>query len=268
LLVFVILFPLALLSANLKFAILKPDFFKQTFRQIDFYKRLVNIDAEKAKIYIEKKMGAETEVPAESIRGALNFISPEDLQYTFEKNLDSYLASASQGKADFAFDLSAIKKSVATKKGDPEIKELLMQLPDSYTPTQTNKTAQKVFSLAPFRKILSYVGYFIVLSCLVFSFILWPGWRGKLRLLGVVLLIFGALILILRAVFIKTPIPTGMVADFLDDIFRDILAAGKLKLLAYYLWEGVVMVAIGAIMMVASFIIKSPQGNETKPVSP
>ena len=265
LLVFAALFPLTLLSFNLKTTVLNPTFFKQTFRQIDFYRRLVNIDPQKIVDYIAKKQGdsgGQAGISSKQIGATLTYIAPEDLQYTVEKNIDSYLASISKGEGNFSIDLTAIKKSVAKKGSDPQTKELLSQIPDSYTPVQTSQTTRKYFSFLPIGKILSYAGPVFVLLCLIFSIILWPSWRGRLRLIGIALLVFGGIILIGYYIANKIPIPRGIVADFLDDILRDILIAAKTKVLNLYLKESLSMVIAGLVLFVASFFIKSSQSSQ------
>ena len=254
LIIFIVLFPLALLSFNLKTTILNPTFIKETFRQIDFYKRLVNINPQKVADYISKKQGEnQTEISATSVKSILGYLSPEDLQYTLEKNLDSYIKNAAGDNV--SIDLTAIKKSVASKNGDPETKEFLLQMPDSYSPVSTNKTANKYFSWS--EKIFSYSGAIFAILSLIFSIMLWPSWRGRLRILGIPFLIFGLIIIFGHFFLARISIPTAIVADFWDDIFHDILVAVKTKVLLLYFREGLAMAILGFISIIISCLIKN-----------
>lgn len=256
LLIFLLLFPLSLLSLNLKTSVLNPAFLRESFRQINFYSRIVKVDPRKVANYIASKGGGNEKVPPEQISKVLSYISPEDLQYTVEKNIDQYLASVKRGESNFPVDLIAIKRSVLTKQTDPQTKELFSQIPDIYTPPQTNQTAKGYSSFLSIGKFLSYASYIFVALCLILSFVLWPTWRGRLRLIGVVLLIYGILILVLELIAQRVPIPRNIIADFLDDILRDLLQTAKAKFLLLYLKESIVMISIGFALFLVSFFLK------------
>ncbi|MCX6809998.1 MAG: hypothetical protein NTZ65_04635 [Candidatus Berkelbacteria bacterium] len=262
---FIVFFPVSLFSFNLKHAVLTPTFFKETFRKIDFYKRITAIDPQKIVDYVKDKQGeAQLGISAKQIGTALSYISPDDLQYTFEKNLDLSLNSASKGQSDFPIDLTAIKKSIANKSSDAQTKELLSQIPDSYTPTQTNQTAKRFFSYLPIGKVISYAGPIFVAICLILSFLLWPGWKGKLRLVGTVLLIYGVTILIANLVISqRLAVPSHIVADFLDGILKDILTAIKTKILLVYFYEGLILTITGFVFWLISFFIKTESSQKT-----
>lgn len=248
---------------------MNPTFFKQTFRQIDFYRRVVSIDPQKVVDYISKKQtGEKIDISAEKISKVLGYIAPEDLQYTFEKNLDSYLATIKKGESNFPVDLTAIKKSIAKKGTDKDAQTLLAQIPDTYTPPQTNQTANKFFSAVPIGKILSYTGPIVAFVSLIFALMLWPSWRGRARFLGIVLLIFGMIILVAQFLAQKIPIPNNIIADFLDDILRDILFAAKAKILSLYFKESLAMAIAGLILFIVSFFIKSNPSPQTQQPSP
>jgi len=259
---------MSLFSFNLKHGVLTPVFFKETFRKINFYKRITAIDPQKIVDYVKEKQGeGQLNISAKQIGTALNYISPDDLQYTFEKNLDLYLDSVSKGKSDFPIDLTAIKKSIASKNSDAQTKDLLSQIPDSYTPAQTNQTAKRFFSYLPINKALSWAWPVFVVICLIMSFLLWPGWKGRLRLVGIPLLIYGIIILIGGLILQRLAIPSHIVAEFLDGILKDILIAVKAKILLVYFYEGLILAIAGFLFSLTSFFIKteSIQNNVPQP---
>jgi len=256
---FIIIFPWTLFSFNLKQTILSPTFYKQTFRKIDIYNRISKIDPQKVADYIKSVQteGSAEDVNSGQIGDLLTYISPQDLQYTFEKNIDAYLASSAKGQKDFAVDLSAIKKSISAKNPDAQTKDLLSQIPDSYSPPQTTAKLNKYVPYLPVSKILSYFGFGFSIFCLLMSFVLWPGWKGKLRMSGTIFIIFGAIILIGNLIVRPFPVPANFVAEFLNGIAHDLTIIAKNQLLRLYLIEGLSMVGAGIIFWIVSFFIPS-----------
>lgn len=267
LLFFILFFPLSLLSFNLKISILAPTFFKESFRKINFYSRIVKIDPQKVADYIGGKSGEAGAVSAKQISTVLGYISPGDLQSTFEKNIDSYLSSIAKGESNFAIDLTAIKKSVQSKQIDAQTIELVRKIPDVYTPPQTNQTAKKFSSFLSIGKILSYASFIFVILCLALSFVLWPTWRGRLRFIGTVLLTFGLSTLIIEIILQRIPIPQGIIADFLDGILHDLILVAKAKFLFLYFVEAIGMISVGFVFWLISFFMKSNPVSLPQPIT-
>ena len=261
---FILIFPSSLLSFNLKQTILSPIFYKNTFREIDFYNRITRLDPQKIASYIKSKQTKESNtVDTDKIGNLITYIAPEDLQYTFEKNVDSFMQSSNSGQRAFAVDLTAIKKSISAKKPDSDTKELLNQIPDTYKPPQTTSWLNRYIPYIPVSKILSYFGFGFSILCLILSFILYPDWKGKLKMTGTILLIFGIFVIVGNLILRTISIPTNFVADFLNGLAHDLTLAAKNEFLRIYLIEGIVMATLGLASLVVSFFIKS----QPKPVT-
>jgi hypothetical protein len=259
---FILIFPTSLFSFNLKQTILNPVFYEQAFRKMDFYNRLVKIDPQKVADYISSKQpqGSSENVSTSQISGILTSLSPQDLQTMVEKNINSYLASSAKGNSNFAVDLTGIKTSVSSKNPNANTKDLLAQIPDSYQPPQTTTRLNKYSRYFPISKILSYLGFGLAILCLVLSFVLWPSWKGRLRMSGTVLFIFGIIILIGNLILRPINPPINFVADFLNGIAHDLTVVAKNSILRFYLIEGLIMAGLGVAFWVVSFFI-----NESAP---
>lgn len=262
---FILFFPGSLFSFNLKQTVLSPVFYKNTFRKIDFYNRVSKLDPQKIADYINSRQTENSQsIDSDQIGTILTFLPPPEMQTFVEKNIDLYVKSSAKGESG-AVDLTGIKSALLSKDIDLQTREMVSKMPDTYVPPQTTSKLNKYFHFVPISKILSYFGLGFSILCLVLSILLWPGWRGKLRMSGNILLVFGITIIIGNLILRPIVIPSNFVADFLAGLAHDFAQISKNSFLRLYLIEGLSMVGLGVIFWITSFFVTGEKIVQSAP---
>lgn len=278
LIIFILTFPLALFYFNAGRTILSPMYYKNAFEKIDFYNRLSKIDPRVITDYLADKEGRGENPNSgpqtdQFISMLTSTISPDIVKLTVENNVDEIFVNVlEKGKKTMEIDLTPVKESMSLKNTSPQAKEFINQVKEKYTipiPPALER-AQKIIGnrhlMAPL-----YLG--IALFLLLLSAILWPNWKGRLRIPGIVLLILGIIIVPTSFLMKLLPMPGLSIIEIkeLSSIIKDLYDNLKSQFYFLYLLEGGGIFLLGLILIIVSGFVpgaKTAQKQVQIPTSP
>lgn len=284
--IFILSFPLALFYFNANRTILSPMYYKNAFSKIDFYNRLSKIDPRIITDYLAEKEGLDENPDsgpqdAEFINAITSTISPEIVKITVENNVDEIFVNVlEKGKKTMDIDLTPIKQSLSLKNTTPEAKEFIGQLKEEYS-IPVPKELEGLQKTIGKRHVMAPLYLAIALFLLLLSAILWPDWKGRIRTPGIILTIFGIIIVAGSFVLKLLPMPgLGLIEiKELSGLVGDLYNNMKSEFYFLYLIEGATIFGLGLILLIVSAFLPgnkvvqeqiqipaSPVQKETEPI--
>ncbi|MFA7243949.1 MAG: hypothetical protein WC080_01530 [Patescibacteria group bacterium] len=273
LVIFILTFPAALFYFNSERTILSPTYYKNAFEKVDFYNRLMKIDPRTITNYLAQKEGGDQNMDSgpqsdEYIAHVMSMISPEIVKTTVENNINEIFNNVlDKGSKTMTIDLSLIKQAFSIQKLSSQDSEFINQIKEKYVipvPPELEQ-AQKIIGKRHVTAPL-YLG--IVTLLLLLSAAMWPNWKGKLRIPGIALLIFGILTLLASLLLRYIPTPNlGMteIKEFAS-LVQDLYNKFRSDFFIFYLAEGGGLFAVGLILIIVSAFLPG-QKQQTAPVN-
>lgn len=278
LIIFILTFPLALLYFNAERTLLSPMYYKNALEKIDFYNRLTKIDPRVITDYLADKEGRGENLDSgpqtdQFISMLTSTISPDILKLTVENNIDEIFVNVlEKGKKTVEIDLTPVKGSMSLKNTSPEAKEFINQVKEKYTipiPPALER-AQKIVGK---RHLMAPLYLGITLFLLLLSAVLWPNWKGRLRIPGIILLILGIIIVPTSFLMKLLPMPGLSIIEIkeLSSIVKDLYDNLKSQFYFLYLVEGGGIFLLGLILIIVSGFVPGATATNKQvqiPVSP
>jgi hypothetical protein len=267
LILFILTFPLALLFFNANRTILSPSYYKSAFTQINFYNRLMAIDPRVITNYLAEKAGTDQKdiesdpQSTEYYSHIMSMVSPDVLKMTVDNNVNQIFDVIDSGSTTMNIDLSLIKNSLNINNLSSTDAGFVNQIKSNYSIPVPTELASITTQVAK-RKTSAPIYLGITLLLLLLSAILWPDWKGKLRVPGIILLIFGILIIPTSFLLRLLPMPgLGLVSiKELSSLIGDLYNNMKSQFYSLYLIEGISIFGLGLVLtIVSAFLPGNPQ---------
>lgn len=265
---FILAFPLALFYFNSQRTVLNPEFYQKTFSEVNLYHRLLSIDPRIITNYLAQQEGEEANPISgpqteEYISHIMSMVSPEVVESTVNNNVEEVLNNVlMNGSQTMTVDLSLIKQAFSVQKLSAQDSEFINQIKEKYTipvPPElkgVQRSLGRRNTMAPI-----YLG--IALFLLLLSAILWPSWKGKLRIPGIIFLVIGLFTAGTAVVLKVMPLPNLGVIDIpeLANISKDTFGSIKNQFLSLYLLEGEIMAGLGLVLTIVSAFLPGEQAK-------
>jgi len=247
-----------LLTVNFERTLLQSTFYKTILERNNAYERFLQTDPNFFNgIFKNLSGGSETGKDAEAgtaqIISVIKKISPEALQNAIESALDNiFVGVISEGGETIDINLSEIKSSIISQNPAKGEADLINSLSDNYSlsiPIEVSLAS----SITSFIKKAIWPVWIFCFLLLILIWLLEPWWRERVRVTGVLMLIF-ALLSVLIPVFIKI-LPGPIVATEIKALVADLFEDARNNILRLFLKEIVIIGAIGIVLIIISFFI-------------
>jgi len=243
-----------------------PDNLKESFKEINFYNRVHNLEASDINSVLDSEnRDPESEIPEEMIQDVINSVSPQALQTGIEGALDSVYDSAKNQSSTIDIDLNEIKKDVVAGQPAEMAAELEKTIPDVYQIQQSEETTNTTNIIL--NKVYQYIGLFTLVLFFIVAVLLAKSARSKSRTASLLFLFFG--IISLSISFVGARIPyvqniagtediSGEVGKIITDLVSQIIANTSNMILVW----GLVAIGLSILFFALSYAFPKPEAEK------